>query len=440
MKLNNKILVSNVALSVVMFILTGMGMYYIVNSTIYDELDHHLLQHKTDIQQQLKENPESLDEIQRLGGLGSYEWVEIIPYNKSIAGNSNLFSTIDTVRYADVSNVPESYRMLKTTLNVGSAVYLLKIYEEVAAWDKISMTVLLSVLTGLFIWVILLYVVNQYVFGQVLAPFYDTIDRLKQISAPTQMVQQFPDTNTDEINVLNRALNIMLSQIKSSFEDQKKFIQNASHELRTPLSIIRQKTEKILAELNGEMDKKSVQRLNEIHKTTVRLTRLSNALLMISRVENKQYPLEDEIDFGIITGKVLNELRDFIEMKNLTIKQQVSVNITTFGNAELIHSAIYNIVQNAIKFSPEGGVITISLEDKDNDTQCYTVEDEGAGIPEDRMNEIFDRFKKGNSRVDEYENSTGLGLSIVQSICELHGFKCYAENRRPKGAKISIIL
>ena len=163
MKLNNKILISNSLLSLFMLVVTGIGTYYVVNTTIYDELDFHLLQHKFDIQQQLQEDPGSLDEIRRLGGLGSYEWVEIHDFDQSIPIGSNNISTIDTVRYSGVSDLAESYRKLITTLSVGNEIYLLEIYEEVAAWDKISMTVMLSVLAALFIWVILLYIVNQFV-------------------------------------------------------------------------------------------------------------------------------------------------------------------------------------------------------------------------------------------------------------------------------------
>ncbi|MEX2435398.1 MAG: histidine kinase dimerization/phospho-acceptor domain-containing protein, partial [Balneolaceae bacterium] len=288
MKLNNKILLSNAVLSLFMLLVTGFGMYYVVNTTIFNELDSHLLQHKQDIQKQLQEDPSTLEEIVLLGELGSYEWIEINFYDKSIPQDSNHFSTVNTVRYPDISEVSEAYRKLKTTLTVEGELHLLEIYEEVAAWEKISMTVLLSVFGALFLWVILLYVVNQFVFGRILSPFYDTVDRLEQISSPTQVAEPFPEPNTYEIRVLNRALNSMLSQIKSSFEEQKKFIQNASHELLTPLSIIRQKAEKILSKPE-ELNRKSLERLNDIQHTAVRLTRLSNALLLISRVENRQY-------------------------------------------------------------------------------------------------------------------------------------------------------
>lgn len=439
MKLNNKILISNSLLSLFMLVITGLGTYYVVNTTIYDELDFHLLQHKTDIQQQLIENPKSLDEIKKLGGLGSYEWVEISDFDQSITLHTNNFSTIDTVRYGNISELKESYRKLSTTLSLGENHYLLEIFEEVAAWEKISMTVMLSVLAALFIWVILLYVVNQYAFGRILAPFYDTVDRLEQISSPNELGNPFPEPNTYEIRVLNNALNTMLTQIKSSFDDQRKFIQNASHELLTPLSIIRQKAEKMISD-SEDLDHSSLERLYEIQQTAVRLTRLSNALLLISRVENKQFEMADEIEITQIVEQVLKELTDFIEIKKLTIKTDLSRQAVLKGNNELIHSAIYNIVQNAIKFSPDGGKIRIRVSDNDSGHTVLSVEDEGPGIPEDLIDQVFDRFRKEGKLSRHGSSSPGLGLSIVKSICELHGYGYKAENNPDKGVTFSLFF
>ena len=438
MRLNNKILISNAVLSLFMMLVTGFGLYYVVNTTIFYELDSHLLQHKQDIQKQLQENTSTLEEIILLGRLGSYEWIEINHYDDSFPQNSNHFSTVDTIRYPDITELSEAYRKLETTLLVRGEPHLLEIYEEVAAWERISMTVLLSVLGALFLWVILLYVVNQFVFGRILSPFYDTVDRLEKISSPTQVGEPFPETNTYEIRVLNRALNTMLSQIKSLFEDQKKFIQNTSHELLTPLSIIRQKTEKILSSPE-KMDWKSIERLNEIQHTAVRLTRLSNALLLISRVENRQYEMKDEICITEVIKQVLNELGDFVELKGLTVKKKYSDEITITGNRELIHSAQYNIIQNAIKFSPEGGTVVITVGDGESEP-VFSVRDGGPGIPEDMIDRVFDRFKKGEKLSGDTDSSPGLGLSIVQSICELHGFRCKAENNAGMGVSVSIFF
>lgn len=438
MKLNNKILVANIALTAVIILLTSIGMYYLVNDTIYEELDNHLLQHKIDLMNQLQSDPSSLNEIQNLGGLGSYEWIEIEPYDGDIAPGTNTFATLDTVRAGQDGGQIEAFRRLTTTIPVNDQYYTVKIYEEVAAWDRISMAILFTLLAGLLIWVLVLYIVNQVVFDKILTPFYNTVEVLEQISDPTDFEKSFPQASTYEINVLNRALNTMMKQIRSSFEEQKKFIQNASHELLTPLSIIRQKAERILSR-SGQLDQATVQSANEIQQTAVRLSRLSNALLLISRVENKQYNLDEHVNIEEVANEVLEELCDFINLKNITLDKRFQSSITVEGNKELLHSAIYNVIQNAVKFSPEGAVITISTNGQAGH-HTFSVQDQGEGIPPALLDSLFDRFKKGTNHFNELddESSPGLGLSIVQSICQLHGFTCSAKNTGDRGVEVTI--
>lgn len=440
MKLNNKILLSNIILSLLIFSITAVGVYYIVNSTLYKELDNHLLQHKVDILNQIEgQNRSGIDELQQLGNLGSYEWMEITSYDGSVRLNENKFATIDTTRNLHDQVETKSYRRLLSAIRVGGRPYTLKLYEEVASWEQISRTISVSVLAALFIWIILLYLLNQIVLDKILTPFYDTVSTLEGISNPSHLDESFPETSTYEVNVLNRALNSMMQHIRTSFEDQKHFIQNASHELLTPLSIIRQKTEKILAD-SESLDIQTLKSVSNIHDTSVRLSRLSNALLLISRVENKQYTLNEQIDIEVAVNTTIEELRDFLELKKISVKKEFECPITVQGNSELIQSALYNILQNAIKFTPVDSTITVVMS-CDDDCPRITIGDEGPGIPPEYIDTVFDRFKKTKNRPEGVEdNSSGLGLSIVQSICRLHEFKCTASNRPGNGVEISIIF
>lgn len=437
MKLNNKILLSNTALTLVIFALTAVGISYLVHTTVYNELDNHLLQHKIDIINQIDKNASSLDDIKDLGILGSYEWIDIQKYDGSVSPSANEFTTIDTLRNTEKEVEEKSYRRLTTAINVNDTYYTLRLYEEVASWEHISRTILLSVLAGLLIWILLLYLLNQFVLDKILAPFYETVSTLEDISDPSDLTETFPDTTTYEINVLNHALNSMMQQIRSSFEDQKQFIQNASHELLTPLSIIRQKAEKILANAE-ELDKQTIKSASNIQDTAVRLSRLSNALLLISRVENHQYALNEEIEITAIAENVIKELSDFIEMKDLVLRKEFNCPINVQGNSELMQAAIYNIVQNAIKYTPGGTSIILKTNCVGNQRR-FTVLDEGPGIPQECLDSVFDRFQKTPNHAQGFDNeSPGLGLAIVQSICRLHECKCLAQNRPDQGAEVSI--
>jgi len=440
MKLNFKILLCNIFLSVGILLAGSVGLYYLISYSVYDELDNHLLQHKIDIVRQVQSDPESMKQIQNLGGLGSYEWVDITAQDNHNQTISNQFATIDTLRSSS-DTTSETYRRLTTSISVGNQHYTVKIYEEVTGWQNISQTILMSVLAGLLVWVLLLYFVNQIVFKRLLTPFYNTVNTLETISQPTDLDKQFPHSTTYEVDVLNRALNKMMNQIRGSFEDQKKFIQNVSHELLTPLAIIRQKTEKMLSQ-SSDLDRELVQTASDIHETTVRLSRLSNALLLISRVENKQYERNEEVDITQVTETVLGELEDFITLKNIVVDKNFKTDIAVLGNKELIESALYNVIQNAVKFSPENSTLTIKSSRASAGHKELQIIDSGPGIPPEIKDSLFERFQSVNnsSKKDDNYRGSGLGLSLVKSICDLHGFECAAENRQNSSGAIFTIV
>jgi signal transduction histidine kinase len=188
------------------------------------------------------------------------------------------------------------------------------------------------------------------------------------------------------------------------------------------------------------LDHNNIERLHEIQQTAVRLTRLSNTLLLISRVENRQFEMDDEINVLEVIEQVLKELQDFIEIKGLTIEKYLNQKFVFKGNKELIHSAIYNMIQNAIKYTPEGSKIHLSLSEKSSGKTEFSVSDEGPGIPEELINKVFDRFRKGEKLSDHGNSSPGLGLSIVKSICELHSLDYKAENNPDQGVTFSILF
>ncbi|MDZ7805852.1 MAG: HAMP domain-containing sensor histidine kinase [Gracilimonas sp.] len=150
--------------------------------------------------------------------------------------------------------------------------------------------------------------------------------------------------------------------------------------------------------------------------------------------------MNDEIELTEIIEQVLKELEDFIEIKELKVDKDLSQTFELIGNKELIHSAVYNIIQNAIKFSPDGGKIRISITQNNSGTTVFSVSDEGPGIPEDLIDQVFDRFKKGDKLSGHNSSSPGLGLSIVKSICELHECGYRAENNPDKGVTFSLLF
>lgn len=432
MKLKSKVTLSNLFVNAIFTTLAALALYFIVRSSVFKEMDQHLLNHKQDVISSFKSGDISPKSVKELGALGTYEWIELHPFKGNAEAVADSFKTVQNTRFEDQN--PSTYRQLKSVISINGSLYTLIIYEEVTGWHKIASSIIVVISVLLLVWFIMLYIGNHIVISSVLKPFFRTISKLKGIQSESDFHVTFPAVDIDEINELNGALNSMLKELESSFEEQKQFIQNASHELLTPLAIIRQKTDDLIN--SPYLGEREFIQLAQIQQTINRLSKLSNALLLISRVESKQYPLKDYFDLYELVADIHTELDDFIGLKNLSVQNTIAKGINIKGNKELVHSLFYNIIQNAIYYSPEGSEIAFSASKKASHLDV-AIADEGSGIPEEDRERIFARFEKSGSKKS---NSPGLGLSIVKSISSLHGWNSYVDSGKEKGSVFHIII
>jgi signal transduction histidine kinase len=416
MKLQSKIGLSQLAFSLVFFLISTLAIYWVVQQTVYNELDDHLRHHKQDLLRDINQGHLSIEQIMRLTQMGTVEWIRVQPISY---GNIQP-DYYETVHFAPTdTSEAQQYRVLNTVFEFDGQPYQFNIYEEASRWNTILRTILFAVIGAIFVWGFLQYLINWSLFRKLLKPFYRTVDYLTTIQGPNDYDHPFSSSSTDEIDQLNTALNRTFTQLQSAFEQQKEFIQNASHELLTPLSIIQQKSEQLLSQPDAQ--ETTVQRASQIYDTAKRMERLSQALLMISKIENQQYETDAKVSVADVLSDVVGELQMFIEAKQLHIKQDLNSPPQIRANRELLHSLFKNILHNAVKYSPDGGSISIrGLVDK---RDGYTVEitDEGPGIPEEEQEQVFQRFSKANQR---WSDSPGLGLAIAKSICDFHGWHC----------------
>jgi signal transduction histidine kinase len=227
------------------------------------------------------------------------------------------------------------------------------------------------------------------------------------------------DTN-DEMGYLAGTLNYMASEIARSEDQQKKFVANVSHDFRSPLTSIRGYLEAMLdGTIPAEMHEKYLKIvLNE----TDRLTKLTNSLLTLNNL-NTRGMLLDLTDFDI--NKVLRDTAATFEgtcrQKNIAIEMVLTDNIMHV-NADIskIQQVLYNLIDNAIKFSNRDSVIRIETSMRKNKL-FVSVKDTGIGIPKEDLKLIWDRFYKSDASRGKDKKGTGLGLSIVKEIINAHG-------------------
>ncbi len=251
---------------------------------------------------------------------------------------------------------------------------------------------------------------------------------LKKITYATEryaegdMHYEFQVDSDDEIGYLAACLNYMASEIANSEDDQKKFIANVSHDFRSPLTSIRGYLE---AMLDGTIPPEMYEKyLTIVVNETERLTKLTNSLLALNNLNTKGILLEKtDFDINQVIRNTAASFEGTCKQKTIAIEVVLNGN-TMYVNADMgkIQQVLYNLLDNAIKFSHEDSVIKIETSEKKNKL-FVSVKDSGIGIPKDEVKLIFDRFYKSDLSRGKDKKGTGLGLSIVKEIINAHDEK-----------------
>lgn len=227
------------------------------------------------------------------------------------------------------------------------------------------------------------------------------------------------DTN-DEMGYLAGSLNYMASEIASSEDHQKKFVANVSHDFRSPLTSIRGYLEAMLdGTIPPEMHEKY---LNIVLNETDRLTKLTNSLLQLNNLNTKGMILEKtEFDMNAVIRDTVATFEGLCEKKHIHVSLiLVGETMPVVGDMSKIQQVLYNLIDNAIKFSHNNSTITIETREKKSKL-CVSVKDTGIGIPKESLKLIFDRFYKTDLSRGKDKKGTGLGLAITKEIIHSHG-------------------
>lgn len=327
------------------------------------------------------------------------------------------------------------YRVLNYSFLVDGQMYLLEIGKSLSSIQEARRTI--SKMIILFLTVIILFTLLadlQYT-HLVLRPLDKITGKLKGIAYPSLFDRSPVKTSTLDFYSLDKALRDLMDNINELFQKEKEITVNISHELLTPVSVIRSKLENLLLEEN--LDPGISDRIEESLKTLHRLQMLINSLLMIARIESHQYLREDNFTVKELLAEVMDEIRPIAEDKGVCMKDGMTFDLT-FRNANrsLLYSMFYNVVNNAVKNTGEGGEIRVRTLTVDK-RFIVTVEDTGRGMTEEQKSMLFQRFKSGSLNS---ENGTGIGLAIAKSIADFHDIGIKVSSDPGKGSAFSFIF
>ena len=245
-----------------------------------------------------------------------------------------------------------------------------------------------------------------------------------------------PSTEKDEVGLLITAFNQTLGRLEGLFNSQRRFIADVGHELRTPLTVIKGNAD--LMRRLGSMDEQS---LTSIDQEVDRLTRMVGDLLLLAQAESGKLPLDFRpVALDTILLEVFQQVHVLAHEKHKLRITEID-QILVCGDADRLKQVALNLMSNAIKYTPIGGEIEVSLS-KQAGQACFSVKDNGPGIPAADLPHIFERFyraEKARSRSKDGKGF-GLGLSIAYWIVQNHGGRIYAESQEGIGTTFFVWL
>lgn len=327
----------------------------------------------------------------------------------------------------------ETYRILRTTFNFNGSNYLLEIGESIESIEDLKSIIKQFTLLVLLI-ALALTLASDLIFTRyLLRPFYKIIDRkLIKVNDPLNFDYEKVKTTTQDFSLLDESISTLMKKISDLFILEKQFIANVSHELLTPISIISTRLENLM--LQESLSEEAENKLFASLKTLNRLKSIINSLLLISKVENNQFNKNDTVKIADIVAEIVEELEDRLEDKQIQFYNRIAYQYSMTANRPLIHTLLFNIVNNAIKYNEPRGHIVIS-DDVSNNIYTLQIADTGVGMEPQQIENAFNRFEKLGS--DEVE-SFGLGLAIVKSIATFHNISMSIQSQKGKGTTFSL--
>ncbi|WP_088036664.1 cell wall metabolism sensor histidine kinase WalK [Evansella clarkii] len=223
-------------------------------------------------------------------------------------------------------------------------------------------------------------------------------------------------------------------------EERRNFVANVSHELRTPLTSMKSYLE-ALAE--GALNDPEIapRFINVTQNETERMIRLVNDLLQLSKMDNKDYQMNmDTVDLTSFTEQIIERFEMSTKNASINFKKKLpGREVAVYGDRDKLTQLMDNIISNAVKYSPEGGVITCTVKEE-KQRVVVSIKDEGVGIPKENLQHVFDRFYRVDKARARNLGGTGLGLAIAKEIVHAHGGSIWVSSEWGKGTTFSFSL
>ncbi len=398
MKLLNYTTTYFAVILVFLLALWALIFYFEILDEIYDSMDDGLDNQKMLVIRKARQDPSILKKT--VFEDGNYVFTPTTP--KFSEGFTDVYR--DTLMFMENESEFEPVRLLESVFKHDGSYYKIKVITSMVEEDDLRKELFFSLLwlyLGLILTIVLL---NSFFQQKAWKPFYKLLRRLEKFSIEKDEKIEFEKTKIEEFKLLNERIDRLLKKSVESYKSQKEFIENASHELQTPLAISINKLE-LMAE-NADLPPEQMEELGTVLQSLERLTRLNRSLLLLSRIENRQFAETETIDWNELVKQIITEFEDFTAHQQVKIVLSEEDKIDHSGNKDLAGILISNLLKNAIFHSPSGTAVEIIIS-------SGSIEFKNPGTGPLEKSRIFSRFK-GTEKAD----SSGLGLAISKAIVE----------------------
>ena len=274
-----------------------------------------------------------------------------------------------------------------------------------------------------------------FLIGYALRPLQKLGRQMEYIKAKNLHTPIVPESNDNEIIKLTDAFNQMLIRLDTTFSAQKKFSANAAHELRTPLTVMRTRLEVIAKNSSLEIE----EYRETINMLKLQIDRLSHVIdILLEMTDLQSAEKKDKISLAEMVEEILCDLTAIADEKEITLIQTAG-NAEIIGNDTLIYRAIYNLVENAIKYNRIGGKVIIEIKEQKN-LAVINVSDTGKGIDKSEWEHIFDPFFRVDKSYSRNIGGAGLGLALVKEIVTQHNGKVKVIQSSKSGTTVEMSL
>ena len=404
MKLLAKTSLYYLLFSIPILILSGFVCYYIITKEVQDGNNELLLNRSALVEQYLKENDTVA--LQLITKSAEAQIKTISKFN-SQAVTKSVFK--DTLILDKKENELAPNRMITSNVSFRNANYQIKIWRSTIEFDELVGGIFYLLVFILFFLFLISMLINFWVSKALWKPFYKTVTSLKEFRASDNVLPNFEITSVKEFSDLNDSVNAMMEKMISDYNSQKRFSENASHEIQTPLAVIKSKVDLLIQSEN--LKDYEMKLIAGIDDACSKLIRLNQSLLLLTKIENRQFTTTEKVSVEKIIDNSLVLFEEFIKANKIVVLKNIEEDFLITMNPDLCLILINNLLQNAIRHNVAEGSIVIFIK-----ATSLTIHNTGIEEPLN-MALLFKRFQKNSTS----HLSIGLGLSIANEIAEVSG-------------------